>query len=82
MNIPQFNAEASLGPTVGIYRGKAVFGGVLSESGGGVVPQLRIQQQGATACYWGCIGDGGGDLICRFFCGLRPFTIGGLLIAA
>jgi hypothetical protein len=27
MNLPQFNAEASLGPTLGIYRGKAVYGG-------------------------------------------------------
>jgi hypothetical protein len=26
MNIPGFDAEASLGPTMGIYRGKAVFG--------------------------------------------------------
>ena len=25
MNLPQFSAEASLGPTLGIYRGKAVF---------------------------------------------------------
>ncbi len=26
MNIPQFNAEASLGPAVGVYRGNTVFG--------------------------------------------------------
>ncbi len=26
MNIPGFNAEASLGPTMGKYQGKAVFG--------------------------------------------------------
>lgn len=26
MNIPGFDAESSLGPTMGIYRGKAVFG--------------------------------------------------------
>ena len=26
MNLPQFNAEASLGPTMGIYRGKVGFG--------------------------------------------------------
>ena len=32
-------------------------------------------------CYHSCRANGGGDLICRFFCGLRPFTIGGLLIA-
>jgi len=27
MNLPGFNAESSLGPTIGRYRGKAVFGG-------------------------------------------------------
>ena len=27
MNIPQFNAEASLGPAMGVYRGNNVFGG-------------------------------------------------------
>jgi hypothetical protein len=26
MNLSQFNAEESLGPTMGLYRGKAVFG--------------------------------------------------------
>ncbi|MCK6470083.1 MAG: hypothetical protein L6Q53_18095 [Candidatus Brocadia sinica] len=26
MNMPGFNAESSFGPTMGIYRGKAVFG--------------------------------------------------------
>ncbi len=26
MNLPHFNAQASLGPTMGIYRGNAVFG--------------------------------------------------------
>src|SRR4051812_14143733 len=28
MNIPGFNAESSLGPSRGMYRGKAVFGGL------------------------------------------------------
>jgi hypothetical protein len=27
MNMPGFDAESSLGPTMGIYRGKVVFGG-------------------------------------------------------
>jgi len=78
MNLPQFNAEASLDPTMGIYRGNAVFDRFFSE-GSGVMPQLRFQPEGA-ACYWRCSGNGGGDLICRFFCGFAPFTIGGLLI--
>ncbi len=79
MNVPGFNAESSLGQTMAIYRGKAIFGRFPSE-GSGVVPQLRFQPEGA-ACYWRCRGNGVDDLTCRFFCGLRPFTIGGLLIA-
>jgi hypothetical protein len=50
----------------------------------GVLPQLRLQfgrrLTEEEACYFGCRGAGAHDLICRFFCGLRPFTIGGLLI--
>ncbi len=80
MNMPGFDAESSLGPSMGIYRGKAVFGRFPSEGSGGVMPQLRFAPEGA-ACYWGCRGNGVDDLMCRFFCGLRPFTIGGLLIA-
>ena len=79
MNMPGFDAEESLGPTMGTYRGKTVFGGFPS-AGRGVMPQLRFQPEG-PACYWRCRGNGADDLICRFFCGLRPFTIGGLLIA-
>jgi hypothetical protein len=78
MNLPQFSAEASLGPTMGIYRGNVVSARCLS-GGSGIMPQLRFQPEGA-ACYWQCRGNGGGDLICRFFCGLAPFTIDGLLI--
>jgi hypothetical protein len=78
MSMPGFSADSSLGPS-GIYRGKAVFGRFPSE-GCGVMAQLRFQPEGA-ACYWSCRGNGGDDLICRFFCGLRPFTIGGLLLA-
>jgi len=50
--------------------------------GSGVLPQLRIGVFTEEAvCYSRCRSNGGGDLICRFFCGLRPFTIGGLLVA-
>ncbi len=80
MNIPQFNAESSLGPTMGIYLGKAVYGRFPSEGSGGVMPQLRFQPDPDLAGYWRCRANGGGDLICRFFSGLPPFTIGGLLI--
>ena len=49
-----------------------------------VLPQLlrfRTRFPEDPFCYHRCRANGGGDLICRVFCGLRPFTIGGLLIA-
>lgn len=42
MNIPGFNADLSLGPTMGIYRGNAAFGG----SGRG---EVSMQQFGASS---------------------------------
>jgi hypothetical protein len=50
---------------------------------GGVFPQLRIGPRFPKdpACYYRCRANGVDDLMCRFFCGLRPFTIGGLLLA-
>lgn len=61
---------------------RALILGSRSPKGGGVLPQLRIGVfTEAEVCYSRCRSNGGGDLICRFFCGLRPFTIGGLLIA-
>ena len=81
MNIPQFNAEASLAPTMGIYRGKAALAGTSSEGSGGVIPQLRFQSDPDVGAYLRCRANGGGELICRFFGGLPPFTIGGLLIS-
>lgn len=82
MNIPQFNAEASLGPSVGMYRGRAPFGRFASEVSGGVMPQFRFRFQSQSdpdlGAYWRCRANGGSDLICRFFGGLPPFTIGGL----
>lgn len=85
MNIPQFNAEASLGPTMGIYRGKVAFGGVPSDGGGGVMPQFgfrsAFQSDPDLGSYLRCKANGGSELICRFFGGLPPFTIGGLLFA-
>ncbi len=81
MNIPGYTAEASLGPTLGIYRGNAVFSGVTSGGNGGVIPQLRFQSDPDVGAYLRCRANGGGDLICRFFGGLPPFTIGGFLIS-
>jgi hypothetical protein len=79
MSIPGFGAESSLGSTVGAYRGKAVFGGFPSEGSEGVMPQLGFQSDPDLGAYLRCRANGGGDLICRFFGGLPPFTIGGLL---
>ena len=80
MNMPGFNAESSLSPTMSTYRGRPVSGRFPSEASGGVVPQLRIVSDPDLGAYWRCRANGGGDLICRFFGGLPPFTIGGLLI--
>ena len=79
MNMPGFTAEASLGPTVDIYRGKTVSGRFPSEGSGEVMPQLGFQSDPDLGAYLRCRANGGGDLICRFFAGLPPFTIGGLL---
>ncbi len=81
MNIPGFNAESSLGPTMGIYQGRATSGTFLAENGRNVMPQLYFQSDPDLGAYWRCRINGGSDLICRFFAGLPPFTIGGLLIA-
>jgi hypothetical protein len=79
MNIPGFDAAKSLDPTIGIYRGRGVFASFPSEGSGGVVPQLRFQSDPDVGAYLRCRANGGSDLICRFFGGLPPFTIGGLL---
>ena len=79
MNMPGFVAELSLGPTPSIYQGKPVFGGFSSETSGGIMPQFRIQSDPDLGAYLRCRANGGNDLVCRFFGGLAPFTIGGLL---
>jgi hypothetical protein len=77
--IPGFDAEASLSPTLGIHPGKAVLGSFPPQGNRGVVPQLRIQSDPDLGAYLRCRANGGSDLVCRFFGGLPPFTIGGLL---
>ena len=76
LNIPGFNGEVSLGPTVGVYHGR-----VTSGAGQTVIPQLGSQLMSGVdvGAYLRCRANGGGDLVCRFFGGLPPFTIGGLL---
>ena len=79
MNMPGFTAESSLGPTLDLYQGRPVVGRYPSEVIGGIRPQLRFQSDPDVGSYWRCRLNGGDDLICRFFGGLPPFTIGGLL---
>ncbi len=80
MKLPGFTAAASLrdyaatGATQ-VYRAKPVSG----RSQSGVAPQLGISSDPDDGSYWVCRLNGGSDLICRFFGGLPPFTIGGLL---
>ena len=52
MSMPGFYAESSLGPTLGIYRRKAVFGRFPSEGSGGVMPQLRFQSDREMQGEW------------------------------
>lgn len=81
MNIPGFDAESSLGPTMGRYPGNVASSSFPSKGGGQVMPQFRFQAQSDPdlGSYLRCRASGGGDLVCRFFGGLPPFTIGGLL---
>ena len=81
MRLPGFNAESSLGPTNVRYQGTVAGSSVPSEGGGRVAPQFRFQATSDPdiGSYLRCRASGGGDLVCRFFGGLPPFTIGGLL---
>lgn len=80
MNLPGFTAEASLGPKTVVYSTTIGPGGAALYRGGGVVPQLGFQQGGVDiGAYLRCKANGGGELVCRFFGGLPPFTIGGRL---
>jgi hypothetical protein len=80
MSMPGFGAEASIGPTIHAYRQSAASGGSSSD-GAGVTPQFRIVSDPDLGAYLRCRANGGSDLICRFFGGLPPFTIGGLLFS-
>jgi hypothetical protein len=81
MRIPGFDAESSLGPTMGTYLGDVASSSIPSEGGGRVMPQFRFQATSDPdlGSYLRCRASGGNDLVCRFFGGLPPFTIGGLL---
>ena len=44
------------------------------------MPQLGFQSDPDLSAHLRCRANGESDLICSFFGGLPPFTIGGLLI--
>jgi hypothetical protein len=81
MNMPGFTAEASLNPSIEIYHGKILLGGFTSEGGRRFEPQFRFQSDPDWGAYLRCMANGGSELVCRFFGGLPPFTIGGLRLA-
>jgi hypothetical protein len=77
MKMPGFTAELSLGSTASSYRGKIPSD---ARNRGQVMPQFRLGSVGGIdiGAYLRCKANGGSELICRFFAGLPPFTIGGL----
>jgi TIR domain/NB-ARC domain len=75
MHVPGFTAELSLGPASGVYRGTNA-----PERVGGITPQLGFGGDPDLGSYLRCRRNGGSDLICRFFAGLPPFTIGRLSV--
>jgi hypothetical protein len=81
MRLPGFTAEGSLAPTTRRNREKSYLTGLAPNRSGGVTPQFRIQVGPGVdlGSYLRCLENGGDDLTCRFFGGLPPFTIGGLL---
>jgi len=79
VNLPGFSAEASLGLTRSRWR--ATVAGSALKGGAGLIPQLGLGSAsgGNVGEYVRCRANGGGDLVCRFFAGLPPFTIGRFL---
>jgi hypothetical protein len=78
--VPGFTADVAMGLSQSAYR-RGVSCDSLASEGQSVVPQLGLGFGGDPDVgeYLRCRANGGGDLICRFFAGLPPFTIGGAL---
>jgi hypothetical protein len=79
--LPGFTAEASLGREAGWRRSKSAFIRPVAQPRA-VIPQLGpLAMSGVDlGAYLRCRANGGNDLVCRFFGGLPPFTIGGLYL--
>lgn len=73
--LPGFTAEASL------YKTKRSFAAARTSASAsaGVVPQLGFGGDPDIGEYIRCRQNGGDELVCRFFAGLPPWTIGGVL---
>jgi hypothetical protein len=78
MRLPGFNAAASLGAAAHDYQSIAPSGKRQSDRQR-VVAQLRFGGDPDIGEYLRCKANGGGELVCRFFAGLPPWTIGGVL---
>lgn len=77
MKLPGFDAERSLDPGRTAFEGKPLFDRSAKR---GVVSQFGIASDPDLGAYLRCRANGGSELICRFFGGLPPFTIGRLAI--
>ncbi len=79
LRLPGFTAEASLFPTAR-RQSTSSFGRSIA-GGSSVVQQFGTRSMSGVDLggYLRCRANGGDDLVCRFFGGLPPFTIGGLL---
>jgi hypothetical protein len=83
MRTPGFTAELALVRGHNQFRSAAQTRSItiVAEVG----PQMTFAQQRRfggdpdLGSYFRCIAAGGSELVCRFFGGLPPFTIGGLL---
>jgi hypothetical protein len=73
--LPGFTADASL------YRTKREFvaSPMAAERATRLIPQARFGGDPDIGEYIRCRQNGGGELVCRFFAGLPPWTIGGVL---
>jgi hypothetical protein len=78
MNLPGFDADRSLSSTTSTYQGTG-FDRFPAEAGR-VVSQFGISSDPDLGSYLRCRANGGSELVCRFFGGLPPFTIGRLAL--
>lgn len=79
MRLPGFNAAASLGPAARDYQSSARRGAGQADAGRLMPQRIGFGGDPDIGEYLRCKANGGGELVCRFFAGLPPWTIGGVL---